>query len=114
MLGYKKDIDYFVQYRSADYPFMCDFYLVKKDMYIEINGYWMHNTHPFNELSINDLATLNKWTKKASSSSQYKYAIYVWTKSDPEKRKYGQKLNYVELWNMNDIDNFIKTLREEL
>ena len=42
----------------------------------------------------------------------YKVAITVWTKSDLEKRDYAIKnnLNYIVLWTLNDIDNFIKSL----
>ena len=112
-LGYKKNIDYYCQYRSEEYPFMCDFYLVKQRLYVEINGYWMHNNHPFDSSNLDDINTLNKWKEKSISSQQYKYAIHIWTKSDVEKRKYGSNLCFVELWNKNDIIRFIEKLKEE-
>lgn len=112
-LGYEKDIDYICQYKSINYPFMCDFYLINENMYIEINGYWMHNDHPFDENNLDDLNTLSIWKSKSINSIQYKYAIHIWTESDPEKRRYGSKLNYIELWNEDDIYNFINNLKEE-
>ena len=111
-LGYIKDKDYYCQYKSKEYPFMCDFYLIKSDTYIEINGYWMHNSHAYNCYNKVDKQTLNTWIEKAKTSKQYQYAIYIWTKSDPEKRKYGQNLNFIELWNIKDIENYINYLKE--
>lgn len=113
-LGYTRDIDYYCQYRSEEYPFMCDFYLIKSRLYIEINGYWMHGGHPFSELSSKDLQILESWSIKAKNSKQYLYAIKIWTSSDPEKRNYGRHLNFIELWNSQDIDNFINTLKEDI
>lgn len=111
-LGYIKDQDYYCQYRSEEYSFRCDFYLVKSNTYIEINGYWMHNSHAYNSHNKSDKKTLDTWIEKAKTSKQYQYAIYVWTKSDPEKRKYGQSLNFVELWNTSDIEKYISNLKE--
>ena len=111
-LGYIKDQDYYCQYRSVEYPFMCDFYLVQTNTYIEINGYWMHNSHAFDKSNPDDIAILNSWKEKSKQSKQYQYAIHIWTKSDPEKRKYGQKLNFIELWTISDIINYIAKLKE--
>lgn len=42
----------------------------------------------------------------------YGSAISIWIKSDKQKRKIAKKnnLNYIVLWNLNDINNFIKSL----
>ena len=111
-LGYIKDQDYYCQYRSDEYPFMCDFYLVHTHTYIEINGYWMHNSHAFDKSNTNDIAILNNWKEKSKQSKQYQYAIHIWTESDVEKRKYGKSINLVELWNATDIMAFLSTLKE--
>ena len=72
----------------------------------------MHAMHWFNSNNKDDLNKLTVWKEKAKTSSMYKVAITVWTKSDLEKRDYAIKnnLNYIVLWTLNDIDNFIKSL----
>lgn len=41
----KHKIKYKKQYKDIRYPYYCDFYLPKKDLFIEINGFWMHGGH---------------------------------------------------------------------
>ena len=91
------------------YPYYCDFYLPDPDIFVEINGYWMHNDHWFNENSIEDLNTLKMWKKKAKTSTRMQAAINVWTKLDIEKRNCAKnnKLNYVVLWTIEDIQKWI-------
>lgn len=104
----------FKQHYNKDirYPYQCDFYLPKTDTFIEINGFWMHGSHWFDKNSNSDIATLNLWKEKAKTSKMYKVAINVWTKSDIEKRECAIKnnINYIVLWTLNDIDNYIKSL----
>ena len=74
------------QYFDAKrYPFKCDFYIKEKDLFIELNGYWVHNTHPFDKNNPDDIKILNEWQLKAQSSVQYKHAIYMWTDLDVRK-----------------------------
>lgn len=103
-------IVYKCQYKDDRYPFWCDFYLPDTDTFVEINGYWMHGGHWFDENNENDLNIINKW--KSKNTSQYNRAIYVWTKSDLEKRNtaINNKLNYIVLWNKTDIENYINSL----
>ena len=98
--------------KDSRYPYQCDFYLIDTDTFIEINGFWMHGMHWFNSNNKDDLNKLTVWKEKAKTSNMYKVAITVWTKSDLEKRDYAIKnnLNYIVLWTLNDIDNFIKSL----
>lgn len=50
------------QYKSDNrYPFACDFYLNDFDLFIEINAFKSHNTHPFNPNDENDIKILNDW-----------------------------------------------------
>lgn len=35
-------------YKNESYPFLCDFYIPEKDLYIECNYHWTHGGHPFN------------------------------------------------------------------
>ena len=109
----ENNIRYEPQYnKDIRYPYYCDFYLPDFDLFIEINGYWMHGGHFFDENNIEDIATLEKW--KSKNTSQYNSAIAVWTKSDLEKQKRNKaienNLNYAVLWNKQDITNFIRSL----
>lgn len=93
------------------YPYFCDFYLPDTDTFIEINGYWTHGKHWFDSLNENDLAILQSWRKKANEGhKQYESAIYVWTELDIIKKEYAikNKLNYIVLWNKQEIESFIK------
>ena len=95
---------------DSRYPYFCDFYLPDIDTFIEINGYWMHGGHFFNENDQNDINRLNLWIEKAKNNSIYQRAIDCWTKYDLERKDCAIKnnLNYVVLWNKTDIDEWIK------
>lgn len=104
------------QYYSELYPFHCDFYLPKYDLYIEYQGMWTHGKHPFNKNDENDIEILNNWKIKSEASKFYKSAIQNWTITDPLKRKTAKdnKLNYLELF-PNDlykdkINNYLNKL----
>ena len=96
-----QNIEYIRQYRSKEYPFNCDFYLPKYDLYIEIQAGWFHGGHPFNiEMDKN---ILERW--KSKNTDFYKKAIEVWTERDVNKRNIAKQnqLNYLEIFS-NDID----------
>lgn len=114
------NIGYLRQYHNDLYPFNCDFYLPKYDLYIEINAFWTHGKHPFDPLNDDDMKTLNEWISKCvvkenGRKNQYFNAIEVWTKRDPSKRKKVEenKLNYLEIFSnsfdvcINTINNYI-------
>lgn len=105
------NIEYKSNYsKDARYPYHCDFYLPKFDLFIEINNYWHHNTHFYDKSNKNDRTILQLWKEKAETRPQYKIAIEVWTKRDVAKLQCAtkNKLNYIVLWNKNDIDDFIQ------
>ena len=108
----KNNIKFIDEYSSEDYPYLCDFYLPDTSCYVEINNYWSHRDHLFDENNPDDIAILHKWQEKAKTSKAYQSAIDVWTKSDVEKYNTAikNKLNYKILYNKEDIDNFIKEL----
>lgn len=85
------------QYFSDEYPFACDFYIVSRDMYIELNGTWTHGTHWF-EGSSDDMMVLQDWSQKGTV--YYQNAIQVWSKTDVKKRSVAEQncLNYVVFW----------------
>lgn len=108
-----KNINYIKQYnKDIRYPFYCDFYLPDNDMFIEINGFWMHGGHIFNENNPKDIEILNNWKSKSNYNNMYKSAITVWTVSDPNKLTHALKnnLNYIILWTLDDINNFLNSL----
>ena len=103
------NIDILTQYKCDRYPYMCDFYLPKYDLFIEIQGSWTHGGHPFDENNIEDIYKLDKW--KSKNTVYYKNAITVWTKRDVEKRQVAKinKLNFVEIFSDN-IENAIQEI----
>lgn len=110
------------QYYTKEYPFHCDFYLPKFNVYIEYNGMWTHGKHPFNKDSNEDIKLLEIWKKKAETSKFYKSAINIWTISDPLKRKTAKinNLNYLEIFHnynnklhyIDEINNYLNNLNE--
>lgn len=106
-------INYKKEYNDRRYPYHCDFYIPKLDMFIEINAFWVHGYHWFNKNDPKDIETLNTWKEKSKTSKFYEYAIRVWIIKDLEKRKTAEQnnLNYVVLWNRNDIIQFIENLK---
>jgi G:T-mismatch repair DNA endonuclease (very short patch repair protein)/predicted nucleic acid-binding Zn ribbon protein len=103
-----QNIEYKRQYRSKEYPFNCDFYLPKYDLYIEIQASWTHGGHPYNEETDKDI--LEKW--KSKNTDYYNNAIETWTERDVKKREIAKQnhLKYLEIFS-NDIDCVIKDLK---
>ena len=95
------NISFEYQYKTKQYPYKCDFYLTKYDLYIEIQGIWTHGQHPFNSNSIEDINKLNEW--KLKNTKYYDSAIQTWTVSDVTKRNIAKRnnLNYLEIFSTN-------------
>lgn len=91
------------QHYDSKYPYLCDFYIPEKDLYVELHIFWTHNDH-FYTGSKEDLDTVNYW--KSKNNSFYNNAIYTWTDLDVRKRQIAKdnNLNYVVLWSDIDID----------
>ena len=83
-------------YSDDRYPFVCDFYIVSEDLFIELNKHWTHGGHPFDELNLNDASKLEDWEEKSKYSKYYLNAIYTWTVLDVKKQKIAKEnnLNY--------------------
>ncbi|WQJ53440.1 MAG: homing endonuclease [Wendovervirus sonii] len=104
---------YEFQYKSKKYPFYCDFYIIPLDLYIEIQGTWMHGGKPYEETA-EDNKKREHWANL--NTPQYKKAIHVWCESDVEKRLYAKayNLNYLEIFSYNIyhaikiFENYIK------
>ena len=97
------NIKYIEEYSDERYPFPCDFYLPDLDCFVELHCSWVHRDHIYNEEE--DKLLLTEWQEKAKSSNYYKSAIKTWTIKDVNKLNIAKqnKLNYIILWNMNDI-----------
>lgn len=106
------NINYESEHFDTLYPYNCDFYLPDYKMYVEIHSHWTHNTHFFDSNNQDDIQQLAILKEKAKTSSYYRRAIEIWTETDIEKRNVAlkNKLNYVVLWNKDDIDTFINIL----
>lgn len=100
------------QYKSDLYPFNCDFYIPKYDLYIEIQANWLHGGKPFTN-SIEDNAKLDIWINK--NTDFYKNAIKTWTKRDVLKRDIAKKnkLNYLEIFS-NKIAEVINIFERQI
>ena len=105
------DVKY--QYKSEKYPFACDFYIPSLDLYIECNYHWTHGGHPFNENCLEDQEKLKLW--KSKNTKFYNNAINTWTIRDVNKRNKAKenKLNYIEFWNINELEKYIQTKKDE-
>lgn len=99
------------QYRSAAYPFACDFYVKPLDLYIEMNVSWTHGGKFFDPEDPADLDKLRLWKERAVNSKFYGNAIHVWTEADPEKLAAARRngLNYLAFWRY-DLGDFITWL----
>ena len=95
--------DIIQHYVSEKYPFECDFYIPSKDLYIELNVFYLHGGHFYNPLDYNDIDKLNDWKSKGID-------ITVWTIKDIIKRDFAirNKLNYLVLWSEKELVNFIE------
>ena len=101
--------DVLKEFTSEKYPFSCDFYIKSLDLYIEMNVYFSHGGHFYDECK--DAEKLNVWKEKALHSDLYKKAIHTWTVSDVLKRKTALlcNLNYLTFWDY-DLSDFLDWL----
>ena len=92
------------------YPFECDFYIKSLDLFIELNLFWMHGGHWFDENNPNDVEKLDRWLMKSKTAEIYTSAINTWTKSDILKKTTAESnnLNYLAFWNESDAIDWVK------
>ena len=93
------------------YPYNCDFYIPELDYFIELQGYYTHNTHPYNPNSISDQVLVERYKERYGPKCQ---AITIWTLKDPEKRDCAKRnhLNFKEVWSLEEGKKFIDNLFE--
>ena len=94
------------------YPYHCDFYIPELDYFIELQGYYTHNTHPYNPNSILDQVLVERYKEKYGPKCQ---SITIWTIKDVEKRNCAKKhnLNFKEVWTLEEGKEFIDDLYEK-
>ena len=97
------------QHIDDKYPYACDFYIRSINLYIELNGFYVHGDHPFNPKSNEDLQEL-EYLKMQPATRTLKtgrigksYAamkIYVWAIKDREKLDIAltNKLQYIAIY----------------
>ena len=109
-------------YTSKVYPFNCDFYIPEKDLYIEYEGSQYHHYHAFDPANKEDIKEKKRLEEKSEESimkelcpkNQYQVMLKIWTVADPEKRMVAKKnkLNFLELWNLKNLDDDIRKINE--
>lgn len=112
-----KSDDIIRQYKSDLYPFACDFYVKSLDLYVELQGTWLHGSEPYNSKNPEHIKIVNEWKSRSTShkTNFYEVAIKTWTIRDPLKRKTALKsnLNYIEVFDFKtfkELKNLFKDL----
>ena len=84
-----------------------DFYIPELDMFIEYNGFFTHGGHPFDINSVEDQQKLQIMKNRYGENYWKTWAIY-----DVDKRNCAKlnNLNYKELWNMKEAEEFINSI----
>lgn len=99
------------QYKSDKYPFLCDFYIPKLDLYIECNFHWTHGGKPFNDFDEDCKEKLECWKLKSKESNFYINAINTWTIRDLNKFNIAKinNINYKVFYSKKEIYNWLNT-----
>lgn len=117
LIEYIVENNFRYQYRDKlRYPFLCDFYIPKLDLFIELNHFKSHNGHLFDKNNEDDINTLQLLQEKAKTSKFYENMIDVWTIKDPLKFETAKKnnLNYIVSYNISEMYNIIEELKKAL
>lgn len=79
----------------------CDFYIPCIDLFIEVQGFRTHGSHPYNKNNKEDRLIVEKLNNEYLNGKHFSNSIiYTWTKVDPYKRYIAKKnnLRYLELF----------------
>jgi len=92
-------------YKSPEYDFKCDYYIVDEDIYIELNASWTHGGCFYDENDDKCTSQLKIWKEKAKTSKYYCNAIETWTKRDVIKLQTAKSnsLAYLVFWNLDEL-----------
>lgn len=100
------------QYKTEEYPFLCDFYIIPLNLYVEANFNWTPGKHPFDENNEEDIKTLKLWKNKSMHSDFFKVAINTWTKRDVKKLEYVKRnnLNFIALYSLEEFKVWVSKI----
>ena len=118
---YNKLVHYFNKvicqfYDKERYPYNCDFYIPEIDTFIEYQGYFSHQNHPFDSLNKDDIKLKNDFIEKIKNGKlYYQCVINTWCDVDIKKRNKAKEnnLNYIEFWNINEVDIWLKNYEKK-
>ena len=87
----------------------CDFYIPDNDLFIEIHFMATHNDHIFNKDNEEDQKWLLHCIQEPKNWVE-EQQVKVWANADVRKilKAKFNKLNYIILWNYEDIDRFFE------
>lgn len=123
LIEYYGPEDIVAQYKDERYKnpinghtYHCDFYIRSKDLFIELQIFWGHGPHPFNENDKNDIALLEEIKEKIKEKPIYQRLVNCWTKDDVCKRQVA-KLSGIKLLEVYDRqitkEKLIKLIEEK-
>lgn len=108
-------------YKCDRFPYVCDFYLVDYDIFVEYNGSQYHNGRPYQgtEEDLNELRQLqqkhnNRIAKTGKTTSQYQSIINTWTVFDVNKRNFAKEHNIalLEIYKAKNIEDLDRQIKE--
>lgn len=89
------------EYKSDKYPWFCDFYVKRRNLYIEYDFHWSHGPHPFDVKNYEDIILFNKYSSRLrAGKSSYAQVIKTWCIDDANKLETAvrNKLNYITVY----------------
>lgn len=88
---------------DSRYPYNCDFYVKSLDLFIELNIFYVHGGHWFDDNDNDDKLKVKHWLD--SGKAKNRKAAEIWSAVDVEKRMCASKskLNYLVFW--DDVYN---------
>ena len=118
---YNKLVHYFNKvicqfYDKERYPYNCDFYIPEIDTFIEYQGYYSHQNHPFDPFNKDDIKLKNDFIEKINNGKlYYQCVINTWCDSDVKKRNKAKEnnLNYIEFWNIDEVDIWLQNYEKK-
>lgn len=100
------------EYRSAKYPWNCDFYIKNKELFIEYQGTWSHFASEWVGSMNQKLKGLQIYDKcSGKAKNRYISAIKNWTITDSAKRKWAKdnNLNWKEFFTIEEMNKWIES-----
>ena len=103
---------------DSRYPYLCDAFILEKDLFVEVNFHPSHGQHPFDSTNQNDLELLEQLKNKNDDWSNM--IIDVWSNRDVKKLDTVKqnKLNYMQIYPectyIYDQGKLVNTINENI